>query len=405
MTRDPKILIPIATVAGALAVAVILVVARPHAAPEIHPPPVPLVRAVTVKAEPIRLIVRAQGRVAPRAEIDAAAEVAGKIVEVSPSLAAGGFFAEGELLARIDPRDYELAVERAKADVAQAEVAVAREEAEAEVAVREWRALREGRPPALVAREPQLAEARARLAAARATLEQARTDLDRTAIRAPFAGRVRSENADVGQYVTRAMTIARIYSTDVAEIRVPLPDHELAHIDLPLAHAAASPGTTGKPEAIVHAEFGGAAHEWRGLVVRTEGQIDPATQVLYAVVEVADPYGLAHGGASAPLAVGLFVNVDVLGKTVEAAYALPRSAMRGESAVLVIDEADRLRFRQVEVLRREPERVIVRAGLGDGERVCVSPLEVAVDGMQVRVAESDAAEPDVVAPATRGAGE
>jgi RND family efflux transporter MFP subunit len=400
MTRDPKILVPIATVASALVVAVVLVVARPQAAPEIHPPPVPLVRAVTVRAEPLRLVVRAQGRAAPRAEIDAAAEVAGKIVEVSPSLAAGGFFAAGEVLARIDPRDYELAVERAKADVAQAEVAVAREEAEAEVAIREWRALREGSPPALVARGPQLAEARARLAAARATLEQSRTDLERTAIRAPFAGRVRSENADVGQYVTRGTTIARIYSTDVAEIRVPLPDHELAYVELPLARTGENGGTSATPEAIVSAEFAGATHEWRGTVVRTEGQIDPATQVLYAVVEVRDPYGLTSGGATAPLAVGMFVNVDVLGKTVESAYALPRAAMRGETTVLVVDDEDRLRFRPVEVLRREPERVIVSAGLRDGERVCISPLEVAVDGMQVRIADADLADP-----APRGAAE
>jgi multidrug efflux system membrane fusion protein len=405
VTWNRKVWIPLATLAGALVVAAIMVIARPHAAPEPHPPPVPLVRAVTLEEESIRLVVRAQGRVTPRAEIDLAPEVSGKVLEVSPSLVSGGFFAAGDVLLEIDPTDYELSVERAKAEVAQMEVRVAEERAEADVASREWRDLRGGSaPPPLVAREPQLAEARARLAAARASLDQARTDLARTVIRAPFEGRVRSETVDAGQLISRGTPLARIYAIDIAEIRVPLPDDDLAYLDFSLdapgpsgaaGGSALTASGSGLADAIVRAEFGGSMHEWKGRVVRTEGQIDPETQVVHAVVEVADPYGRhaqpnAERDSTAPLAVGLFVDVEILGKTVAPAFAVPRAAFRGDNVVLVIDAENRLRFREVEIFRRERERVVVTGGLSNGERVCISPLEVAVESMPVRVAGDDA---------------
>ncbi|HYC01494.1 MAG TPA: efflux RND transporter periplasmic adaptor subunit [Candidatus Limnocylindrales bacterium] len=385
---NKKVLFPLLTLMGTIVIAVLMVVARPQAEPEIHTPPAPLVRVVRVEAAEERLIVRAQGRVAPRTEIDLVAEVSGKILDVAPSLASGGFFSAGDVLVRIEAHDYELAVERAKADVAQAEVKVAMEEAEAEVAVREWKSLRGGNAPPLVARRPQMAEARARLAAARAVLEQAKTDLARTVVRAPFDGRVRSEQVDRGQYVARGTPLARLYSTDAAEIRVPLPDEDLAFLDVDLGFRGDGAPPAG-PEAIVRARFAGREHRWSGRIVRTEGQVDPATHVIHAIVEVRDPYARVDADRP-PLAAGMFVDVDVLGKKVAGVIAVPRAAMRGPDRVLVVDENDRLHFRDVRVLRRESDRVLVAEGLRGGERVCVSPLEVAVEAMQVRVEEGKA---------------
>jgi multidrug efflux pump subunit AcrA (membrane-fusion protein) len=202
---------------------------------------------------------------------------------------------------------------------------------------------------------------------------------------------VRSETVDAGQLLSRGTPIARIYAIDIAEIRVPLPDDELAYLDFSLDAVGDS-----LADAIVRAEFGGSMHEWKGRVVRTEGQIDPETQVVHAVVEVADPYGRhsepgAPRDSTAPLAVGLFVDVDILGKTVAPAFSVPRAAFRGDKVVLVIDAENRLRFREVEIFRRERDRVVVTGGLSDGERVCISSLEVAVESMPVRVAGDNAA--------------
>lgn len=390
--KNRKVLFPLLALAAGIVVSMLMMVARPQAVAVVHEAPEPLVRVVTVAKSDIPMFVRSQGRVTPLSEIDLVAEVTGKIVEIAPALAAGGYFSQGEVLARVDPYDYELALERARAEVAGAEVRVAMEEAEAEVAVREWKDLGGGTAaPPLVVRGPQLAQARAALAAARAGFAQASKDLDRTAVRAPFAGRVRSESVDVGQFVSRGVPLARVYSTDVAEIRLPLPDDDLAFLDLPLSWRDAETVGSG-PEVTLHAEFAGRRWQWKGRIVRVEGQIDPQTHVIHVVARVDDPYGRSADGARPPLAAGMFVDADIAGRVATGVVAVPRAAMRGDSRVIVVDAGDRLRFRKVKVLRREADRVILLEGVQDGDRVCVSPLEVAVEDMKVRVAAAEAVE-------------
>lgn len=119
--------------------------------------------------------------------------------------------------------------------------------------------------------------------------------------------------------------------------------------------------------------------------------------MVHVVARVEDPYGRRPGAAHAPLPVGLFVEAEIVGRTARGVVVLPRSALRGDDQVLVVDGEDRLRFRDVTVLRRDREEVLIRAGLAGGERVCVSALEAPVDGMRVRPV--DAGAPAAIAPA------
>jgi multidrug efflux pump subunit AcrA (membrane-fusion protein) len=116
------------------------------------------------------------------------------------------------------------------------------------------------------------------------------------------------------------------------------------------------------------------------------------------VARVEDPYARDAAGERPPLAVGLFVEAEILGRSVDAAVMLPRAALRRDEAgpgepgrdghfVLVVSDDDRLEFRPVELLRSERERVVIGAGLASGERVCISPLRAPVEGMAVRVAD------------------
>ncbi len=240
MRRALMILLPVVVIATGWFGAWTMIKAREKPEPqpvEVQPP---LVRVITVQPETLRLTVEAQGTVRPRTETEMVPEVSGRVVEISPSLAAGGFFEEGDVLLKIDPREYELDVVRSRAAVAQAELRVATEEQEAEVARKEWESLGEGEPTSLVLREPQIAEAKAALASAQAALDRAKYDLERTTVRAPYAGRVWEKRVDLGQFVTRGNQIARIYSVDVAEVRLPIPDQELAFVDLPLAYRGKS---------------------------------------------------------------------------------------------------------------------------------------------------------------------
>ena len=348
--------------------------------PELAPPGV-RVHWVSLGTE--RVSVRSQGTIRPRTETQLVPEIAGRVTEVSPSFAEGGFFEKDDILLRIDPFDYEQAVIAARSQLAQARLRLAQEQAEAEVAEREWAALGQGDPRALTLRKPQLEDARASVAAAEAAVIRAQRDLDRAEVRAPYAGRVRTKSVDVGQFVTVGSPIATIYSVDIAEVRLPLPDDELAYLDLPLAYR----GSTNRPgpDVTILATFAGATHEWVGRIVRTESEIDPVSRMVHAVAEVADPYAPGPDPNRPPLAVGMFVEAEIDGRAFENIAVVPRAALRGRDQLLVVDSESRVRFRDVDVLRATTESIYVTGGLSEGERVAVSALDAATDGMLVQV--------------------
>jgi len=385
MIRALKIILPLLILVGAVVGAMAMIASKPEVEtrrPEAKPP---LVRVIPVEIRDLRLTVSSQGTVAPRTESQLVPEVSGRVIRVAPSFVAGGFFSEGEPLVEIDSVDYRQAVVRARAEVAQCKLRLAQEEAEAEVARREWDELGKGEANPLTLREPQLEDARAALDAAGANLESAERDLERTVVRAPFDGRVRQKSVDMGQYISRGTPVATVYSVDIAEIRLPLPDDECAFVDLPLVYRGEEATETG-PRVTLRADFAGHFHEWQGVIVRTEGEIDPRSRMVHAVAQVKDPYGRRKESPDRiPLAVGMFVQAEIEGRAVQDVAVLPRTALRPNGRVFVIDPDDRLRFRTVTVLRAARDSVIVSDGLEPGERVCLSSLDVVTDGMQVRV--------------------
>lgn len=385
---NPKVWVPVGLLAGGLLVVGLLVVTRPAAERREESSWAPLVRAQAVQPAPVQLVVTAYGTVVPRTESELVAQVAGEVIWVSPALVAGGFFGEGDELIRIDPSDYEAALESARA-------AEARAESEAS------RALKERDRQRRLAKQSVASEARiddaesgykqaeAGRREARAQRRRAERDLERATLTAPFDGRVREKSVDVGQFVSRGAKAATIYAIDFAEVRLPIPDRELAHLDLSLAYEE-GPEPAG-PRVNLGAEFAGEHHQWSGRIVRTEGELDPKSRMVHVVARVDDPYGRIAAREGPPLAVGLFVEAEILGRRLEKAYVVPREALREGDRVLVIDAEERLRFRDVELIRLERENAVLDAkSLRPGERVCVSPIVAPVDGMLVRAVEQGA---------------
>jgi RND family efflux transporter MFP subunit len=356
--------------------------------------PAPLVAVVEAQRRSERVSVRTHGTVEARTEIDLVAEIAGRVAVVSPALGAGAFFEAGDVLIELEGRDAELALERAEAAVlrAQSELGLA----DARLARRRTLAQSEIASAArLEESEHARRMAAARLREARAMREQARRDLDRTRILAPFAGRVRSKQVDRGQFVTRGTPLARIYAVDSAEVRLPIPTSELVHLDVPVAGLSPNEPASGS-RALLRASFAGRVSEWEARVVRAEGEIAPRSRMIHVVVRVDDPYGRRSGDTRPPLTVGLFVEAEILGRTLDGVFVLPRSALRPPGEVLVVDADERLRARRVEVLRVAHDRILVGAGLDGGARVVVSALGV-LEGTAVRAAveEIDSATPRV----------
>lgn len=406
-----KWVLPIAVVALGVAVVALMLATRREVQPERPEVPVPRVQVLSVEVGPVTLYVRTHGTVKPRTESALVPEVAGTVTWTSPDLVSGGFFGEGDPLLRIDRSDYEVAV-------AQARAALARARSESQRAARELErqetlAARDVASPArLDDAETSAHVAEARVAEARATLRRAEHDLARTELRAPFPGRVRSEEVDVGQFVSRGQTLAALYAVDYAEVRLPIADEELAHVDVPLLRRRPGPngaraGTAADAEASdgppveLRADFAGGRHVWTGRVVRTEGEIDPRSHMVHVVARVDDPYGRAAAGGRPPLAVGLFVEARIRGRHLERAARLPREALRANDTVWTVDAEDRLRIRSVDVVRRAEDDVVVGSGLEEGDRVVVSALTSVVDGMAVRPVPEDGGTPDAAAAEAR----
>ena len=383
--RALKFLLPLAVLGVATLAAVIMIRSKPEVATQVPEFAPPGVRAHLVEVDTVQVPVMSQGTVRPRTETQLVPEVAGRVTWVAPSFASGGFFEEGDVLLRIDPFDYQQTVISSRSQLAQSRLRLAEEEAEAEVARREWEVLGRGDPRALTLREPQLEDARAGVAAAEAGLIRAQRDLERADLKAPYAGRVRSKTVDVGQFVTVGAAIATIYAVDVAEIRLPLPDEQLAYIDLPLAYR----GTTNQDGPLVtfRTTFAGATYEWRGQVVRTEGEIDPVSRMVHVVAEVRDPYAASPDPNRPPLAVGMYVEAEIEGRAFDEIVVVPRAALQGRDQVLTIDSDSRVWFREIDILRTTAESVYVRSGLSQGETVAVSALDGPTDGMRVQITD------------------
>ena len=198
------------------------------------PKPLLEVEVIVAYPTPMQVSIDSQGTVAPRREIDLVSQVSGRIVAVADNYANGGFFQADGKLVQIESADYDFSVTRAKAQLARAEEQVALEQGRSRQAKREWRDLGDQTANTLFLRQPQLNSALAGLESARADLQKAKLDLARTGISAPFQGRIRQTFVNLGQYVTPGTRIAKVYSTDVVEIRLPLSDREVILVDLPV---------------------------------------------------------------------------------------------------------------------------------------------------------------------------
>ena len=376
-----KIILPIIVLIIGMLGAFALVKSREVVQPKPTEVPPPLVRVQSVYFTDFQLIVPAQGTVAPRTQTTLVSQVAGQIIEVSPAFANGGFFEKGDVLLTIDPRDYEAAVAQAQVQVAQAKLRLTREEEESAIARDEWKRLGSGEPTDLVLRKPQIDEARATIAAAEGALMRANLNLERTQIRAPYPGRVRTKNADVGQYVNPGSPLGHIYAIDYAEVRLPVSDDQLAYLDLPLSFRN-NPHHNSGPDVRFHATFAGREHIYMGRIVRIEGEIDARSGMIALVGRVDNPYRQRDNNTP-PLAVGLFVTAEILGQRAENVVVIPRAALRGKNRVLVVT-GNRLYYRTIDILRADAEKVVVKSGLKSDEQLCVSPIDTVVDGMRVR---------------------
>jgi len=364
----------LAVIIAGVFVMMYLVKNGPQADKEQAPKLVPVVRVIVARLSSEKLSIETQGRIVPAHRTQAASEVMGRVVMVSPKFKTGGLFERDEIMLKIDSADYIAALATAESALADAKLLLAQEEARAAQARRDWEKLGRGEPSDLVLRKPQIVSAKARIAAAEAAVEKARRDLDRTKLRAPYDCRVQHTYTDLGSYVMIGARLADVYSTRDFELRVPVTLEEMAYLP---EKVVGTPVTAG-------ARVGNQQRTWKGVVVRSEGIVDNQTMTVYFVVQIKpnkndDRYPLPPSG--------LFVKATLQGRVMEKVTSIPRSALRFDNTVLTLTPENKLSIVPVKVARTLRTTVLISEGLKDGTRVITSPLETPVEGMELKPEE------------------
>ncbi len=381
MHQALRIIVPIALVSLAVLVWSWMVGNPPAAERAPSGAPTTQVEVMELVPRDYRIWIPSQGVVGPRTRTVLLPQVAGQVVEIAPALRDGAYFVQDEVLLRIDARDYRSALTVAEALLVQRQAELQLEEAQHRQARRNWELLGEGgSPDPLLVREPQLKMAQANVESARARVGEARRQLERTEVRAPYAGRVLRKHVDVGQTVLLSTQLAEIFATDYVEIRLPVLNEHLEHLDLSESPSGGEQG----PRAVVRAKHGSRTLRWEGRVVRTEGAFDAATRQLFLIAQVDDPYSLEDPG-SPPLRINQYVEADIEGSLLEQVFVIPRSALREGREVLLVDEENRILRKEVRILWRDAGRIVVgQEDLQPGQRLSLTPLPIAVDGIPVR---------------------
>jgi RND family efflux transporter MFP subunit len=331
------------------------------------------VEVVEVQPQDVSAVVQVTGTVQAAKQVGLTPEVQGRVVFVDERLAPGGRFGEGEVLLRVDARDYRAALAADEARLAQAELEVALERQRQLTADREWEIVgnSDAEEP-LALRRPHLKVAESNLASAVAGVERSRLNVSRTSLRVPFNSIVVSETVDEGQVVGPGAPVVTLIGTDAVRVLVSVPVEKLARIDVP-----GMGGDFGSSARIIQSLGGQDRIVRTGQVTGVSGQLDPQTRTAQLVITVPDPMS-----GEAPLLPGSFVEVEVVGKTLPNAVSVPRVALSGADRVWVVRD-DRLVASRVDIGWRSADEVFVTAGLEAGDQVLVTPISLPVEGMLV----------------------
>ena len=389
MGRARQVLLSAVVLAGGAGITGVLYANRPRAA---HAPAdeaaVP-VDVLVVEPAARAVKIRGMGVVQPVRQVTLAPEVTGRVTATHPDLVRGGLVEAGDVLFEVDGRDYRSAVAAQEAAVAAARVALAEEKASRRVAEYEWQGKvdeLEEDARAVALRQPHVESARAGVDSAQDQLSRARRNLKRTHLVAPFRSVVLDETVDLGQIVSPQVPVATLAGVDRFWVEVSLTSGELRMLRVPGVNATEGEGS---PVRVVQTVGETDAVERLGRIDRLLGAVDERGKLARVLVAVDDPFGLSIDQAERPLPllIGTYVDVELQGITLQDVVAIPATALVDGDRVWVVVEGQRLERREVKVAWRDDEEVLVQGGLSAGERLVVSALSVATNGMAVRIRE------------------
>lgn len=349
--------------------AIVFTLNKPIAVAKEEAVKIPFVESMMLIPQNTRASISSQGIISPSASITLISELGSKVEWISLKMQTGSSFLKGDTLIILDKRDYELVLITAESNVLNAKVNLEREKAESDLATKEWKRVGAGSGSDLALRKPQLAKANATFAASEANLERAQRNLKRTVFIAPFDGRVKLKNIDVGATVFPGTILGTIYKSKAFEVRLPIADQDVPFTGLSFN------GQKIKSFKQLDVQFTQGENIFDGKIIRAEAEVDPLTRMLSVVAQI-------NNDVTNNIVVGQFVQAIIYGNEISDVTILPRASVRNES-IWVIDKDLKLFNRPVEIVRFESEFALVGEGLEEGDRLLTSRLSSLVNGLQV----------------------
>ena len=372
MTRNKQVIIPFVILIAGILIFVLFSSMKKPPEEKKDVDNTPIVAVENISLAPMTLHVDSYGVVKPKYETELVAQVSGQIVELSETFVRGGFVKKGQLLARIDPNDYEAALIDAEATMASAQASLEKERAQGQVAEQEWKRITNAAPTELSLRKPQLAQEIAQVKSAQASILRAKRNLERTEIRAPYDAMIDSRNIGLGSFVGMGSMVGKLLGTANAEVRLPVADNQLEFL--------VAQGKGARVNLV--GTFAGRETIWSAKIARSEGVIDSKSRMSYLVAEISDPYALTEKNNTTPIRFGSYVKANIHGIEIAQATSVPRYLVQN-SRVALLDNESKLHYSEVTIVRQDGQNVIISAGVFDGDQLIVSALDYPIDGMKL----------------------
>lgn len=370
---------PILVISLGILICFVLIKCSPEIKPEEVKRAIPIVDVMLLRSESIEIKIQSQGTIIPRIESQLYPEITGEVVYVSPKLDVGSSFNKGDVLLKIDSRDYELDIKTAEANLDDANSALFLAQAESNFEREQWEQLNSEVASDLRLKIPQLKKTESRVEAAKANLEKLKRNLQKTTIKAPYDGLVRRKNVDRGTVIGPGYLIANIYGIDYVEVKLPVPDEELAFLDIPLDGTQIDINNQSK--VTLSGSLGGKNIIWKGNIVRMEAEIDSKSRMAILIARVSNPYKY-----EIPLRIGQFVEAEIIGKRFDNIYSLDRELIKNNNEVIVINTLDStLDFKTVNIVKYIDDTAFINEGLTNKTSICLTNLDVMYKGMKVQL--------------------
>jgi len=370
---------PIIVVSLGVLICFVLIKCSPEVKPEEVKRVIPTIDTMIVKPESRNIIIDSQGTIIPRTESQLYPEIRGEVIYVSPKLDEGSSFKKGDILLRIDSRDYELDIKTAEANLDDAKTALSIARAESNFEKEQWAESNNGIASDLRLKIPQLRKAESTVEAAEANLEKLKRNLEKTTIRAPYDGLVRKKNVDRGTVIGPGYLIANIYAIDYVEVKLPVPDEDLAFLNIPLDGSQID--ESNQPKVTLTGSLGGKDEVWEGNIVRMEAEIDAKSRMAILIGRISDPYK-----SKIPLRVGQFVEAEIRGREFNNLYSVDREFIKNSNEIVTVNMVDStLAFKSISVLRYINDIALINDGLSNEISICLTNLDVMYNGMKVQL--------------------